>query len=411
MSFRTIFLCLMTTASAASAQDWPRFRGPNGSGISSAKTVPVQWSQSDFNWKSRLPGRGHGSPVVWGSRLFVNCEAGERGSERIVVCLDTNTGQELWHKTFQVTPPRKIHKKNTFASSTPAVDADRVYVAWGVTRQISLLALTHDGELDWEADLGPFRGGHGFAVSPIVHDDLVVLPNDQDGTSSLVAVDRNSGKLRWTTPRNSKRTSYGTPCVYQPPGREAELIFTDWTHGITAVDPETGRISWEAGVFDTATKQRAIGSPVIAGELIFGTCGFVTAAKRAVAVRPDSSGQVETVLQIDRQVPHIPTVLTHKQRLYMWSDQGIVSCIRIADGDVVWTKRIGGNFFGSPVCVDDRLYSISDQGTVVVLAASDSFAELGRNELGESCHSTPAVSDGRMYIRTVSHLISIGGAR
>jgi len=339
----------------------------------------------------------------------VNCESGNQGSERIVVCLDTNTGRELWKQTFEVTPPKKIHKKNSFASSTPAVDADHVYVAWGVTQQLNLLALSHDGKLVWKVDLGPFKGGHGFAVSPIVHEDLVILPNDQDGKSSLVAVDRHSGELRWTTPRNSKRTSYGTPCVYQPPGRKAELIFTDWTHGITAVDPGTGQISWEAGVFDTTTKQRAIGSPVIAGELVFGTCGFVTAAKRAVAVRPGTSGQVKTVLQIDRQVPHIPTVLAHRQRLYMWSDQGIVSCIRIEDGKVVWTKRIGGNFFGSPVCVNDRLYSINDQGTVVVLAASDSFEELARNELHESCQSTPAVSGGAMYIRTVSHLISIGG--
>ena len=186
--------------------------------------------------------------------------------------------------------------------------------------KISLIALTHDGDLAWEADLGSFKGGHGFAGSPIVHEDLVVLPNDQEGRSSLIAVDRKAGDTRWTVPRESKRTSYGTPCVYQPAGRPAELIFTDWSHGITAVDPKTGKVTWESGVFDTTSKQRAIGSPVIFGELVIGTCGFVTADKRAVAVRPDSGGKIETVLQVDRQVPHIPTVLALKGRLYMWSD-------------------------------------------------------------------------------------------
>ena len=239
LSVSALFLTL-----PASAQEWTRFRGPNGSGVSDAKTVPIEWTEKDLNWNVKIPGKGHGSPVVWGSKLFVNCESGTKGSERIIVCLDTKTGKELWQKSSTVSPPRKIHKKNSFASSTPAVDAEHVYVAWGVPSKISLLAMTHDGDLAWEADLGTFKGGHGFAVSPIIYEDLVVLPNDQDGKSSLIAVDRKTGDTRWTVPRESKRTSYGTPCVYQPAGRPAELIFTDWSHGITAVDPKTGKVAW-----------------------------------------------------------------------------------------------------------------------------------------------------------------------
>jgi outer membrane protein assembly factor BamB len=404
LSVSALFLTL-----PASAQEWTRFRGPNGSGVSDANTVPIEWTEKDLNWNVKIPGKGHGSPVVWGSKLFVNCESGTKGSERIIVCLDTKTGKELWQKSSTVSPPRKIHKKNSFASSTPAVDAEHVYVAWGVPSKISLLALTHDGDLAWEADLGTFKGGHGFAVSPIIYEDLVVLPNDQDGKSSLIAVDRKTGDTRWTVPRESKRTSYGTPCVYQPAGRPAELIFTDWSHGITAVDPKTGKVAWESGVFDTTSKQRAIGSPIIFGDLVIGTCGFVTADKRAVAVRPDSAGQIETVLQVDRQVPHIPTVLAHKGRLYMWSDRGIVSSIRLDDGKVVWTKRVGGNFLGSPVCINDRLYSVDDQGVAVVLAASDDYEELARNKFGEACHSTPAIAGGTMFVRTASHVVSVGG--
>ena len=402
-------LLLALLSQTADGQEWTRFRGPNGSGISSATSVPVHWSEKDYNWKVELPGNGHGSPVLWGERLFLNCEEDD-GATRVVLCIDTRTGKRLWRKSFASRTHRK-HRNNSYASSTPAVDEKQVYVAWATPDKLTLLALDHEGQRVWEDDLGPFKGGHGFAASPIVYEDMVILGNDQNGKSSLIAVDRTTGAVRWNVPRHSKRTTYSTPCVYKRNGRPAELIFTNWQHGITAIDPNTGSTNWELSAFDTTSKERAIGSPVIAGDLVIGTCGFVTAQKHVVAVRPGDSGKaddVDEVFRIERAVPHVPTALAHKGRLYLWSDKGIVTCVNWKNGQTIWQRRVGGNFFGSPVCVNDRLYAIDDRGNVVVLAAADKFQELARNPSGEPSHSTPAIANGTMFIRTVSHLYSIG---
>jgi outer membrane protein assembly factor BamB len=415
MTFRrmlSIVLCLLMLcmSSSAVAQEWTRFRGPNGSGVSETTTIPVEWSEQDYNWAVELPGIGHGSPVVWGDRLFVQCD-NNNGAERIILCINTNNGNRLWARKFTSINHKK-HKKNSFASSTPAVDEHNVYVAWGTPEKLTLMALSHKGKTVWELDLGPVKGGHGFAASPIVYEDLVILANDQNGESSLIAVDRQSGNVRWNVARSSERLTYSTPCIYKRPGRPDDLIFTNWRHGITAVDPKTGETNWEISVFDQSHKERAIGSPVLSGELIIGTCGFVTAQKHAVAVRPGDSGKpddVQEVFRVERSVPHIPTALVYKNRLYLWDDKGVVTCLDASSGKQIWMRRVGGKFFGSPVCVNGKLYSINDDGTVIVLAASDTYQLLAKNKLGETSHSTPAISGGTMFLRTVSHLYSLGG--
>jgi len=393
------------------AGEWPRFRGPNGSGISQATTIPVRWTEKDHNWKIKLPGIGHGSPVVWKDRLFLMAEEND-GTSRIVLCVRTTDGKILWRRKFASRSHRK-HRKNSYASSTPAVDEKHVYVAWGTPKKLTLMALDHDGRVQWEQDLGPVKGGHGFAASPIVFRDLVVLSNDQNGRSSLIAVDRMTGKVRWNVPRRSERLTYSTPCIYERKDRPAELIFTNWRHGITAVDPKTGRTNWEISVFDQSSKERAIGSPVVAGELIVGTCGFVKNPKHAVVVRPGDGEKPKTVkeiFRIERNVPHIPTPLVYKDRLYLWADNGVVACADMT-GKILWRKRVGGNFFASPVCVNGRLYSVNEKGNVVVLATGDEFQLLAKTPLGEPCQSTPAVANGAMFLRTESHLISVGGKK
>lgn len=394
-----------------SAQSWTRFRGPNGSGISNATTIPVQWTDKDYNWKITLPGIGHGSPVVWKDRLFLLAEEGN-GKTRIVLCVNTGSGKILWQQKFAAGKHRK-HRKNSYASSTPAVDDRQVYVAWATPQKLTLMALDHDGNVKWEKDLGPLKGGHGFAASPIVYKDLVILSNDQNGKSSLIAVDKATGKVRWNVPRRSERLTYSTPCVYERKGRPAELIFTNWRHGITGVDPATGKTNWEISVFDQSSKERAIGSPIVSGELIVGTCGFVKNPKHAVVVRPGDGAQPKTVKEIfrvERNVPHIPSPLVYKNRLYLWADNGVVACYDMA-GKLIWQKRVGGNYFSSPVCVNGRLYGISGRGTVTVLATGDTYKLLGRTDLGEPCQSTPAIANGAMFIRTESGLVSVGGRK
>jgi outer membrane protein assembly factor BamB len=402
-------MIVLLMAATASAQEWPRFRGPNGDGISDAKTVPVEWTETDIRWRAALPGEGISSPVVWGERLFVTSAEPDLG-RRHLICLRATDGDELWRQSATFSPYKK-HTVNTFATSTPAVDAERVYQVWQSAESSVLLAFTHDGSPAWEFALDAFSEGHGGGISPIVWNDLVVLACDQQGPSYLVAVDRKTGQQRWKTPRRSKRAGYSTPCVYHVPGRPDELIFTEWKHGITGVDPRTGSVRWEVPCFGQQT-ERAIASPIIAGDLIIGTCGFVTSDKHCVAVRPSESGRVseaKEVFRVERGAPHLPTPLAYNGRLFLVTEKGIASSVRLDDGEVVTTKRIGGNYSASPICIDGRLYAVSDDGEVVVLKADDSLEVLARNPLGEPSRATPAVSGGRLYLRTMSQVLCLGG--
>ena len=390
---------------ALTAQNWTRFRGPNGAGVV-PDAIPVQWLESHRKWRTELPGTGHGSPVVFGDRVFLL--AGEEDSgRRIPVAVDAATGRLLWQLPTPAAHHRH-HRYNTFASSTPAVDAERVYFAWGTPDALTVTALTHDGAPVWVANLGPVKGGHGFGASPIVHGDLLILNNDQDGESSLLALDRRTGKEQWRVARASKRLTYSTPCVRKGPGDREELIFTNWHHGITALDPATGALLWENDVFGKPSPERAIGSPVLAGDLVIGTCGFVTKLKHVVALRPVAGkNRAEEVWRIERSVPHIPTPLVVDNWIYLWNDQGILTCAEHRTGKVLWSERAGGEGYSSAIAAGGHIYRANRKGEVTVLPADGRFEILATNPLGESCFATPAVSGGRMFLRTERHLLAI----
>ena len=396
-------------------QQWNRFRGPNGSGISEATSVPIRWSEKDYNWTVQLPGSGLSSPVSWDGLLFVT-SADMLAGERYLLCIQSDNGTVIWKKVFPF-DEYKRNKRNSFASHTPAVDAKQVYTIWQSTRGSVLVAMDHDGEKTWEFELGGFSGGHGPATSPIVHDDLVIISNDQEGKngeSFLVAVDAESGKPRWRIDRASDRACYSTPCVYQQAGQPDTIVFTHSYRGITGVDASSGTRLWELDVFGTHN-QRAIGSPVIAGKLVIGSSGFTTGIKNVVAIDPDRAGKNEVakeVYRVDKSVPHIPTPLVYDGRLFLWSDIGVLSCLDAQTGKQHWQGRVGGNYFGSPVCVGGHLYCIDQDGVVVVVdARATGLKVLARNELGEASSATPAVSNGRMYLRTNSRLYSLGGKK
>lgn len=390
--------------------NWPRFRGHNGDGLAPAGDIPVAFTEKDYLWKTAIAGKGHGSPVVWGSRVFLT--TGDAGNgKRTVQCIGASDGKLLWSKDLPGTP-YKMHKSNSVASGTPAVDAERVYTAWGTPQQVVIAAFEHDGNAAWQADLGPFKGGHGFGTSPVLVGDLVILSLDADNGGSIVAVERTTGKLRWQLERTlSKNATYSTPCLYAPAGREPELIFTNWQHGITAVDPKSGKVNWELSVFEVDKQERAIASPVIAGDLILGTCGFVTAQKHLVAIRPDDPAKGEKpreVWRIEKSVSYLPTPIVKGGRVYLCSEQGIATCLEAATGKEIWQDRVGGDFYASPVCIGDRIYCASRNGEVVVIAAADEFKVLGRSQLGAPTQSTPAVAGGRMFLRVEGWLVCIG---
>ncbi len=403
----TSFLIALLSGNA-SGQEWPRFRGPNGSGLSTATTVPVRWTDKDYTWKVELPGVGHSSPVLWGERVFVT--SGEEGTgKRLLVCLDVRNGKTLWTRSLEGAKHGK-HQDNSFASATPAADDRRVYVCWASPGDYLVAAFAHDGKEVWRTDLGPFKSGHGFGASPIVHGDLLIVPNDQNGGSSLLGLERDSGKLRWKTLRRARAT-FSTPCVYQKDGR-SELLFSNYEHGVSSIDPRTGKVNWELDVFDKRHLETAIGSPIVAGDLVLATCGWLGVRQEVVAVRCPSTGREakpQEVYRIDRSAPLCLTPLAVGDLLFLWSDGGMVTCADVRTGDVHWRKRVPGSYYSSPVCVGERLYNISRDGDVVVLAAAKRYEMLARNRLGEGSHASPAVAGGRMYLRTFTHLYCLGG--
>jgi outer membrane protein assembly factor BamB len=389
------------------AQEWPRFRGPNGSGVSAAKTVPVAFTEKDYNWRVELPGSGHSSPVIWGDRIFVT-SADEASGKRYLVCVRTSDGKKLWTQAYDFTAYAH-NESNSAASSTPAVDAGSVYVPWETPASTTILALTHEGKELWKRDLGPYPAQHGGALSPVVVGDLVILNKVPDGGGSVYALDRKTGAIRWKYDHASTIAAYSTPLVYRPADGPPQLIATD-TAGMTSLDPATGKLNWEVkNVF----RARCVASPVLGGPegapLVFATAGDGGGDRQAVAVRPGTKEVAASIAyQPTKGISYVPTPIAVGGRLYLWGDGGIVSCLRAADGEPVWMERVDGRFFGSPVCVNGNLYAIDNLGEVVVIAAGDTFKLLARNPLGEASHSTPAVSGGIMYLRTVSHLISVG---
>jgi outer membrane protein assembly factor BamB len=288
-----------------------------------------------------------------------------------------------------------------------------VYVAWSTPEEYTFMALDHSGNLVWRRNLGPFDSQHSCGTSPIVYEDMVILNNDQDGPSYLIAVDRKTGETVWQKEREIAVVAYSTPCLYEPEGKPAELIFNSQAHGITSVDPRTGKTNWEAkGVLD----KRSVSSSVISSGLAIATCGSGGGGNYVVAVRPgtvDPSGQPKEVWRYTKggAAPYVPTVLAKGKHLFLWSDQGIVSCLDGATGEQIWQKRVGGNYSGSPICVNDKLYCMSDEGECVVVSATENYELFGKMPLGEFSRSTPSAAHGRLYLRTYSHVISIGGKK
>ncbi|MFT5495701.1 MAG: outer membrane protein assembly factor BamB [Kiritimatiellia bacterium] len=391
--------CLLLISLFAGAEDWPRFRGPNGAGVSKTD-IPAKWENANFRWSIDLPASGHGSPIVAGKKVFVLC-GDEKTGTRIPLCIDSDSGKVIWKASVEAVA-NKHHKFNSVASTTPASDDQRVYFSWGTSEALTIAAYDHAGMSKWSANLGPSIGGHGFGASPIVHQGLVIINKDQDRDGEWVAVHADTGEVAWRLPRKSLRISYSCAVAYKD-----QLILNNWQHGITGIRPRDGTLLWEKSVYDLETKERAISSPVIAGELIIATCGFTTNPKHCVAVRPLGDGKVEEVWRIERSVPHIPTPIVYGDWVFLWEDKGIVSCVKHQTGETIWKERVNGEYFGSPVIAGDKIFCIDKSGSVSVIRATDRLELLAVNELDELCRTTPAIGDGKMFVRTFERLYAI----
>ena len=387
------------------SENWTRYRGDNGTGLSDATGIPSQWSPGDYLWSRDLPGLGHSSPVIYDDRLFVT-SAVEEGALRYLFCLDSRSGKELWSRQLGMNRSHK-HSKSSWASSTPVTDGRSVFVALADKERLLLSSYDLEGQLLWRRSLGRFSSQHGHGVSPILYKDLIILPNDQKGPSSVIALDKATGQTRWSALRSIRRTSYSTPFVLSRPGKEPQLICVSGASGVTSLKPETGEVNWYTGEFPL----RTVASPVYGGGLITATCGGGGVGKLLIAIDPDGAGAVSDThikYRIERNLPYVPTPVVYQGHIFLWYDNGVVRCLDVRSGKNLWTQRIGGKYSGSPICISGKLYCMSEAGEVVVLAASPEFQRIATNPLGDPSHSTPAVANGRLYLRTFHRIFCIG---
>jgi outer membrane protein assembly factor BamB len=347
--------------------------------------------------------------VIWEGRLFVT--AGDPNSgEQIVMAFDVATGEPVWEKRF-ASGTYSMHADNSYATSTPTVDADHLYLLWLDGRKVMLAALSHEGDEVWRRQVGELDEKHGFGTSPILVGDIVFVVNETDDPkqSTVVGVDRKSGAMRWTVPRGTGKTSYATPLVMQAADGRELVVMSSMGSGVTAYDPATGKIEWQ--VLEQDLPDRCVSSPIVAGGNVIVSCGSGNNGMHLIALRPGENGEPpKEVYRLRQGVPNIPTPIAVGDNLFLWHDRGTVACLNAATGEQKWRNRVGGHFHSSPVLIGDRIFGVAKTGEVVVIAASDEFELLGRSALDDTCQSTPAVADGRIVFRTESELVCVGEA-
>ena len=424
---RLAILALLITTPTLSAADWPRFRGPAGLGTADDKGVPVAFAPENFLWKTPIPGKGNSSPIVSKGKVFLQTAT---ESNRSLVCIDAVTGKILWGKAVR---GAKAHtnEKNSLASSTPTADGERVYLVFWDGKNQSLTAWDYDGKQLWDQDLGGFISQHGPGLSPIVVGDKVIVNVDQDGLAEVKAFDAKTGALAWTKSRTAYRASYTTPFVRERDGKTEVIVSS--TAGITAYDPKDGAAMWnwtwvwKADPNAPALKGKAKGGPggplrhvagpILHDGLIFAVSGDGGGDRHMVAIKADNSGDVtDTALvwEKKRGTSYVPMVLARGEHLFWVTDkENLAVCVEAKTGKEVWNVRLGGRaaVTASPVMIDGKIYSVCEDGTVYVFAAEKEFDLLAKNELKEAVYASPAIADGRLYIRGTSHLFCIGAKK
>jgi outer membrane protein assembly factor BamB len=389
------------------ADHWPRFRGPNGTGLATDREVPVRWNmQQDVLWKTHLPGAGNSSPVIWDNRVFIESATSK---ERLLLCLDAAKGKILWQRSMAGTIVHK-HPKNSFASSTPATDGERVYAVFWDGRHVFMSAYDFRGNRVWSRDLGSFKSQHGVGASPVVHGGKVFLNKDQDGAAVLVALDARTGAVAWQAKRRAFRACYSTPFVRMDEAGKPELVVAS-TAGITGYDPDDGREKWTWTWHFANMPLRTVGSPICHNGIVFAASGDGSGERHTVAVKAGGQGDVtrtNLLWEKKRDFPYVPTMLVQGEYLFYVNDRGMARCHVARTGATVWEKRLEGPVTASPLLIDGKIYAINEKGDVYVLAAAGTFKHLAKNSVGESVFASPAVAGSRLYIRGDTHLFCIG---
>lgn len=431
-------LFLLLTAAAVPAQNWPSFRGPNGSGVADGTKPPTTWNaekQQNILWKTAIPGLSHASPIIWGNRVFVitaissdakaSFNAKDRGIDSAnddvkytwrIYGLDKQTGRVIWDETaYEGVPRAKRHVKATQANSTPATDGRYVVALFGSE---GLDCYDLNGKLLWKQDLGVLNPGlwddptssWGHASSPIIYRDLVIIQADGHKQSFIAAFNLKDGKQAWRVERG-EITSWTTPTINEAKGR-TELVANGGRY-IRGYDPLTGKELWRFSDNNTEVKMQA---PLVANGLIYVTGGyppgramyaFKNGAVGDISLKPGQETNEFIAWRSSKGSPYTPTPIIYEDLLYTCADNGVLSAYEAKTGALVYQQRLPSSFSASPVAADGKLYLASQDGEVFVVKAGRKYELLATNPMGQALMATPAISEGLLIVRAENYVYAI----
>ena len=377
------------------SQDWPWWRGSTHDGIASPnQRVPLKWSDTEhIVWKTNLPGRGHGSPVVVGDQVVLTAADHQRNLQS-VLCFDRSTGKQLWETVVHEGGlDVKGNEKSTMASAAAACDGDRFFVNFHNGDAVYMTALDRQGKKLWQKKLSNYVNHQGFGASPLLYQNLVIGVSDNKGGGAIVAMNRATGEIVWNKSRPAK-ANYSSPVVFNVGGKEQ--LFLIGCDLVTSLNPTTGETFWEIAGATT----ECVTTTVTDGHRIFTSGGYPKNHVAAVAV--DGSG---TIAWENPTRAYVPSLLTRHGHLFAVMDSGIAMCWQSDTGKEVWKGRLSGTFSSSPVLVNDLIYATNEEGqTFVFKASTEKLEVVATNQLGDSVFSTPAVCGSRIYQR-VAHTV------
>ncbi|MCC9643040.1 PQQ-like beta-propeller repeat protein [Rhodopirellula sp. JC740] len=394
------FLCTAADAEAPTfaSTDWPWWRGEQRQGHATTDTLPpLSWDDSaetadNILWKTAIPGRGHGSPILLADKVFLQIADKSRQS-LLLVCFRRDNGEKLWdcvvHEgAYDTTHQREPNTKASWASCTPATDGQLVFVNFYFDKAVYTSAVDLSGKLRWQQGLCDYRIHQGYGSSPTIHEDLVISTADNKEGGQVVAMKRDSGEVVWRHAR-PKEPNYASPVVMPVAGKD-QLILTGCDL-VTSLDPLTGNVNWE---IEGATTE-CVTTTVTDGTHVFSSGGYPD--NHISAVVADGSGEV--AWRVNTRV-YVPSMLQKDGFLYMTLDAGVAMCVECETGDTRWKARLGGDFTASPVLVGDHIFAVNETGEYSVFRANpDKFELVAKNKLGDSVFSTPTISDGKIYHR------------
>ena len=397
---------------------WPQFRGADGVGTSPSASVPLTWAEDkNVKWKTAIHGRGWSSPVVLNDQVWVTT-ATEDGRRLSALAVDRDSGKIVHDlELFQVANPQFRHPFNSYASPTPAIEPGRIYATFGSPGTAAVD--TRTGKVLWERrdlECNHFRGA---GSSPILFRNLLIMHFDGSDVQYVAALDKNTGKTVWKTPRSIDfkdltpegkpkadgdfRKAFATPHVITVGGEP--LLVSLGGKAAYGYDPMTGKERWrleERGSHSASTR------PVAGHGMVFYPTGFDT--PKLFAIKPEGQGDItatNVVWRVDRGVPNKPSILLVGDLIYMINDVGIATAVEAKTGSIVWQSRVGGTFSASPVHVAGRLYLFDEDGKATVLDAGREFKIVAQNELDNGVMASPAVAGRALFVRTRTDLYRI----